>query len=223
MNSGIYQIRNTVNDKIYIGSTNSFKERWNNHIKLLRKNRHDNDHLQNAWNLYGEENFKFEILEEFTNKSFLLKLEQYYIDNLEPDYNICKLCVNSQLGIKRSQETKNRLSYINKGESNPNYGLRRSEETKEKQSIAQSGKNHWNYGKHIPEEVKKKISLATKGNLKSEQTKIKMSISSKGNPKSEKHKISLSESHKGKIPSEETKRKISETLKKRNNLIKEII
>ena len=61
--TGIYCIRNLVNSKIYIGSTKtSFLNRKNNHLLLLRKNKHYNEHLQNAWNNYYEENFSFEVL-----------------------------------------------------------------------------------------------------------------------------------------------------------------
>lgn len=60
---GIYCIRNQINKKIYIGSTKtSFGIRKNKHLCLLRKNSHYNEHLQNAWNYYKEENFSFEIL-----------------------------------------------------------------------------------------------------------------------------------------------------------------
>lgn len=61
--TGIYTIRNLVNNKVYIGSTKkSFASRKIRHLGLLRKNIHYNEHLQNAWNYYGEQNFSFEIL-----------------------------------------------------------------------------------------------------------------------------------------------------------------
>lgn len=61
--TGIYCIRNRINNKIYIGSTKlSFSSRKNRHQRELRKNNHYNEHLQNAWNYYKEENFSFEIL-----------------------------------------------------------------------------------------------------------------------------------------------------------------
>ena len=41
----------------------NFGDRWDCHKAQLRGNYHDNPHLQNSWNKYGEENFKFEILE----------------------------------------------------------------------------------------------------------------------------------------------------------------
>lgn len=61
---GIYAIKNTVNGKIYVGSTaKSFKTRFNQHISKLRNNKHHCAHLQYAFNKYGEEVFDFEILE----------------------------------------------------------------------------------------------------------------------------------------------------------------
>jgi group I intron endonuclease len=60
--SGIYQIRNIVNNHIYIGSAKNFKTRWNTHLCNLRKGKHHSSHLQKAFRKYGEENFIFEIL-----------------------------------------------------------------------------------------------------------------------------------------------------------------
>ena len=63
--TGVYRILNLVNNKVYIGSTNArdgFSDRWYGHILAL-KNNENNKHLQNAWNLYGPENFSFEIIE----------------------------------------------------------------------------------------------------------------------------------------------------------------
>lgn len=61
--TGIYCIKNKINNKIYIGSTKkSFSYRKNKHLRLLRKKIHYNEHLQNSWNYYKEENFKFEVL-----------------------------------------------------------------------------------------------------------------------------------------------------------------
>ena len=61
---GIYQITNLINNKVYIGQTGDVNYRWIHHRSDLRSGVHHNKHLQGAWNLYGEENFKFEILEE---------------------------------------------------------------------------------------------------------------------------------------------------------------
>ena len=37
---GVYEIRNTVNNKVYIGSSKNIYDRWRQHIRLLEKNSH---------------------------------------------------------------------------------------------------------------------------------------------------------------------------------------
>lgn len=112
MKSGIYQIRNLTNNKIYIGSATYFPGRFGGHRNDLRKNKHNNRYLQNAWNKYGESNFVFEVL--FTcPKEDLIRLEQYHINNYKPEYNICKIAGNT-LGVKYTDEVRKRLSDIAK-------------------------------------------------------------------------------------------------------------
>lgn len=64
MISCIYVIENTVNGRKYIGSTLDFKSRISKHMYLLRKNKHDNEFLQNSFNKHGEKNFKAYVLLE---------------------------------------------------------------------------------------------------------------------------------------------------------------
>ena len=63
MDSGIYLIKNILDDKVYIGSSINLKSREYKHFWMLRKGIHDNNYLQSSYNKFGEENFKFEILE----------------------------------------------------------------------------------------------------------------------------------------------------------------
>lgn len=82
MSKGVYKITNLINNKIYIGSTLvDFDKRWKHHISALNKNKHHSPHLQNAYNKYGKENFKFEILHIMDNNSEeeILKTEEKYI------------------------------------------------------------------------------------------------------------------------------------------------
>lgn len=60
----IYKIENLVNGKVYVGQTvKNVQRRMQCHIVKLNGNYHNNIHLQNAWNKYGEKNFKFSIIE----------------------------------------------------------------------------------------------------------------------------------------------------------------
>lgn len=92
--SGIYQIRNLVNNKIYIGQTTMrFVKRYWHHQWKLTENTHDNKHLQTAWQKYGPDNFVFEVLHVLKDGEDINQLEINYIkaansDNGEYGYNI---------------------------------------------------------------------------------------------------------------------------------------
>ena len=61
LNSGVYQIRNTVNGKVYIGSAKHFNKRKSQHFHYLKTNKHHSQKLQRSYNKYGIQNFVFEI------------------------------------------------------------------------------------------------------------------------------------------------------------------
>lgn len=114
--SGIYQIRNLVNNKIYVGSTKNFYERKKfGHFNNLWKNKHDNIKLQNTYDKYGSENLIFEVIEFIEDVDELLNIEQYWIDRLDViknGYNINPLADKppSQKGKKFSDRHKLNLS-----------------------------------------------------------------------------------------------------------------
>lgn len=57
----IYKIENLKNNKKYIGLTNNIIRRKTRHFTDLRRNKHDNSFLQKEFNIYGENNFSFNI------------------------------------------------------------------------------------------------------------------------------------------------------------------
>jgi Uri superfamily endonuclease len=75
----IYGIRNVVDNKLYIGSTKSFKRRKYEHFNLLRRNKHANQYLQRSFNKYGEDSFHMFLIEE-CEISLRLSREIYHID-----------------------------------------------------------------------------------------------------------------------------------------------
>ena len=148
---GIYCIKNKVNDKCYIGSSNDLAYRESMHFHKLKINNHINQHLQNSYNKYGKENFEFTIIEligenEFT-KEYLLEREQYYFDTLQPKYNILMIA-GSNLGYEHSEETKLKIS-------NTTKGVKKSKEHAQHISNAQKGKT-------LSDEHKQKLSEAAK-------------------------------------------------------------
>ena len=56
---GIYCIENLINRKKYIGQSIDIYSRWYAHKSKLYGNRHENIHLQNSWNNYGDKYFHF--------------------------------------------------------------------------------------------------------------------------------------------------------------------
>ena len=112
---GIYQIRNLVNSKIYIGSAINLRKRLNTHLNKLKTNIHENEKLQRAFNKYGEQNFIFEIIEFVEDKTKLLEHEQYWMDRFQVvknGYNIQPVAGNS-LGRIVKQETREKMSKNN--------------------------------------------------------------------------------------------------------------
>ena len=199
---GIYSIYCTKNGKVYIGSSTDIFIRWNGHRCNLRLNKHGNRYLQNAWNKYEEESFVFSIVEE-CSKDILIEREQFYLDQIFESGNTFNMQKNANgcFGKPLSEETKKKLSNVNKGRKLPPRTLEHS----------------------------RKISEAKKGIPLSEKAKLSSQIAAENRrnnykPMSESNKQKLIEANKGKPRSEETKRKISEAHKVRKaKLLKESV
>lgn len=114
MISGIYKIANLVTNDIYIGSSKDMNRRFIRHKSDLKNNRHGNRYLQRAYNKYGNKNFVFEVLEIVQNSNFLMNKEQYYIDNLLPKYNLCKIAAVPG-SYPRTEEHREKISKALKG------------------------------------------------------------------------------------------------------------
>lgn len=146
---GIYQIRNKINGRRYVGSTSNFVRRKSQHFTQLRDNKHSNQQLQRAYDKYGENAFIFEVLEELP-KDKLIKKEQEYLNANTNGYNIAKIAGSnaevprtkewlykmseSQKGVKKSDATKKRMSEAKKGKPSVRLGKKHSEESKKKMS-----------------------------------------------------------------------------------------
>lgn len=76
---GIYLLINRENNKVYVGSTGSFKKRFYSHFYLLKNNTHYNQYLQYAYNKHGLSKF-FTIKLEECKKDVLLIREKYWIE-----------------------------------------------------------------------------------------------------------------------------------------------
>jgi group I intron endonuclease len=76
--SGIYMIKNLTNEKIYIGQSVDIQKRFWDHKRELKYKTHRNSYIQRSWDKYGENNFLFEIIEEYP-RELLNERETYWI------------------------------------------------------------------------------------------------------------------------------------------------
>lgn len=196
MNSGIYTITNKTNGHRYIGSSVDLDKRFRIHRRELRNEIHHNIPLQRAWNKYGEGAFLFEVLEEW-EPEFLISMEQWWMNMLAPEYNICQVAGNC-MGVKfgpLSKEHKAKLRVANKGKKH-------SKETRAKMSVAQKGRT-------ISKEHRAKLSKANMGHEVSEETRAKL----KGYKHSKESRAKISAAKKGRKLSDEHKAKIGISVK----------
>ena len=78
--SYIYKITNILNDKIYIGKTNStIEQRWKQHCSDRKRTRCEKRPLYDAMNKYGIENFTIEEVEQCSPEE-ASEREKYWIE-----------------------------------------------------------------------------------------------------------------------------------------------
>lgn len=168
--SCIYTITNTINNKIYIGYSNNFKQRKDKHIRMLKNNCHTNIYLQKDVKKYGLENFLFETL-ILCNKELLASEEHYWasllnVHNRDYGYNILPTHPE-KLNSGHSKETILKIINANKGKSR----------TKE---FAELCKNRFKGSKRTKESILKTIETKKKkGILKQSKETINKIIETK--------------------------------------------
>ena len=144
---GIYKIQNKTNGKFYVGSSDNVERRFSRHKLDLSKNRHDNQHLQNAWNKYGETSFDFALVRGCPKSDLLLE-EQKDLDAWIGN----DLCYNMRKDARCPTAP---------GSKRPAWVVK-------KYADAQRGIPRWT------EEQKKQMSIDRRGRIHSEETKQRM-------------------------------------------------
>ena len=171
--SGIYRWTNLISGKSYIGSAANLSKRLSKYFlskhlqKVLLKSK---SKILSSLLKYGYANFSLEILEYINlsmvinvelKKKIILEREQYYIDLLKPEYNICKIA-GSTLGKKHSLETILKIK-----------SYKHSAETIAKLKAMRTGQKHSDY-------TKDKISSSLKGRKLKPETIAKIRLATIG-------------------------------------------
>ena len=125
---------------------------------------------------YGYSNFKLEIL-EYCLPEDVIKREQYYMDILQPEYNILRVA-GSSFGYKHSDEARSKMSTTKQG-------LKRSDETRTKISTARQGLKH-------SDEIRAKMSARARGRKFSDETLAKMKAAKLGRKHSDETRAKMS-------------------------------
>lgn len=229
---GVYKILNRKNGKFYIGSSVDVEKRFSSHKKELIAGTHNNKHLQNAWNKYGEDSFEFLVIEEVSDINELRNRETYYLQSTKctnPDigYNMLDNA-NIGLGVQASTEIRQRISVACSGDKNGNYGRKHTEEEK-----VRMRDNRWGVGykckprsvyykKKTPEEIeisRKRMSEFMRTRVVSSTTREKLRQSRLGKKASPELRKKFSESRKGNKNSNSklTREQVLEIYEKMNN------
>jgi group I intron endonuclease len=111
------------------------------------------------------------------------------VNKWKPKYNNRIECVNSNKGIKHSEELNKKMSELFSGENNPFYNRYHTEETKKlmsKNHADFTGENHPMFNKKHSEKSKQKMSISKKGKPKppgfgEKISKLKIGIKRSGN------------------------------------------
>lgn len=196
MKSGIYII--SYDDKNYVGSAVNLKDRYAKHLRDLKKGNHHNKIMQRCYNKHGIDNLKYKIVAKCP-KEYLLKLEQWFIDNTLNLMNHALIAGHNFLGLKHTEETKKIIGAKSKLKI---Y----TDELRARMSIARKGFKH-------SEESLIKMSKSQKGKVRNEKWLENMSKGRKGiglgRKVSLETRAKLSKAHSGKKFTEEHRKNIS--------------
>jgi group I intron endonuclease len=176
-NGGIYQIHCIPTGESYVGmTTGSLQRRLHfQHRADLRKGRHFNRRLQEAWNKYGEPAFASGILEDMpgTTAAKIAERERHWIARLGTfmaGFNQSEGGEAPALGYRFTPEQREKMSRSHKGKTRTF-----TEEHKANIQKARAGKK-------LSPEHRAKIAEAGKGRTATEETRGRLRVAQKARP-----------------------------------------
>lgn len=157
--TGVYGIRDTLNNRIYVGQTlMNFGDRRDSHFSLLRNGKHACAEMQSDFTEHGEGAFEFVVLVQ-CGADTIDQHEARLIDHYQATGLAYNKCGGGRIGYVGAPVPEHAKRII--GEKNRVNGLgrRASEETKCKMSEARKGKKRG----PMSEDQKHRMSVARSG------------------------------------------------------------
>lgn len=237
---GIYAIKNTKTNKVYVGQTICLEQRWSQHRRCLRNGDHRNPFLQHSFDFHGEDFFVYEVIEitsrdalDYKEIEWMRKLkscdQKYGYNIYEGGFGLCEVPMyvrkkisKALTGMKRSEESIRKSAEGNRGMKRSPEAIKNmsgrllTKEHREKISKARKGiKLEPDSIRKMAETLRRKyasgeIKKIQLGVPLKEETKRKISEKLKGHKQSEETKKKRALSCTGRKHSDETKKKISE-------------
>jgi group I intron endonuclease len=231
---GIYMIRNTTNDRHYVGSSKNVERRLYCHRHMLQKGTHHSRILQRAWDKHGADSFVFQIIETVVDNADLLTREQHHIDRLNAadsrkGYNVCAVAGTREgvpqpasvaekmrvvhLGKEKSHETRAKMSVAAKARppktEEHKQKLREAAQAQFADPAARLHQSKMQTGKRHSIETKAKISIASKGHAVSDECRAATAERNKNRAWTDEMRAKISASKIGCTASAETREKMS--------------
>ena len=227
MQSGVYQIRNIIDGKTYVGSSGNALKRWYRHRSALRRGQHHSEKLQRAWVKHGEANFVFEMLEACLIPDLRTR-EQWWMDHLQ-SYILGYNCTAKAL--EHNEEVRERLASRRRGKATTPETRKRMSEAHQGRSLSaehlqklhspEARKKAADTKRGQPLDPERRAVLADPTNqakaaasrlgVKRGPYKKRTQSDGRNKPMSPEHRAKLT----GRVVSEETRRKQSEAAKAR--------
>jgi group I intron endonuclease len=137
----IYQIKNILNDKVYVGQTTQHNVaiRWMEHIKSINSGR--DSHLIRAFKKHGLENFAFSVISDTPNE----QLDKAEIDEMSHKNSLSPNGYNIREGGSGGKHSQESIDKIRASHTGKNH----TDETKEKLRRINTGK------KRTPESIER--------------------------------------------------------------------
>jgi group I intron endonuclease len=168
--SGVYIIRNTVNEKVYVGSAKNLYKRHVAHIYRLKRNEHHSPHLQRFFNKHGADVLQFDLL-ELASVNDMIAREQKWMNfylcfQKDKGYNIQPVAgsLAAFTGRTHTAESKQKMSAARKGKPRPWTDERKANHKPPVLSEASlEAMRQKLTGRKLSDETKAKIAAAKRG------------------------------------------------------------